>query len=312
VKTAVAPHPRELDARKLCEPFREEYSFEPHFLDTPGGALHYVDEGPESPDSKRSSTILCVHGNPTWSFYYRRLIRAFRGAHRVIAPDHIGCGLSDKPQDWSYRLQDHVANLERLVLELDLRDITLVVHDWGGAIGFGVAVRHPERFARFLVTNTAAFPADRIPLRINVCRTPFLGELAVRGLNAFARAATHMALERTERMTPKIRRAYLAPYDSWESRIATHRFVTDIPMQPEHPSFACLQAIADALPCLADKPMRIAWGERDWCFTPAFRGMWQERFPDAEVLALESAGHYLLEDAHEEVLPWLENFLERP
>jgi len=293
-------------AREACRSFRGEYPFEPHFLETPAGALHYLDEGPRD-----AAPVLCVHGNPTWSFYYRRLVRELSASHRVIAPDHLGCGLSDKPQEWSFRLADHVANLERLVLELDLRDLTLVVHDWGGAIGFGVAGRHPERFARFLVMNSAAFPADRIPLRIEVCRTPLLGELAVRGLNAFARAALVMATAHHERMTPEVRRGYLAPYDSWRNRIATHRFVADIPMSAQHPSWSALIEVAAGLESLRKKPMRIAWGERDWCFTPAFREMWQERFPEAEVLRIEHAGHYVLEDAHEEIIPWLTELLKR-
>ncbi len=287
-------------ATSACTSFQDEYPFAHHFLDTPAGALHYVDEGPRD-----ASPLLCVHGNPTWSFFYRRVIEQFAPTRRVVAPDHLGCGLSDKPQDWTYRLADHVDNLERLVLELDLRDITLVVHDWGGAIGAGLAVRHPDRIARLFVMNTAAFPSSRIPLRIAVCRTPLLGELAVRGFNAFARAAVHMATEAPGRMTPTVRKGYLAPYDSWRSRIATHRFVQDIPMSPSHPSYATLQAIDSDLRLLRGKPMRIAWGERDWCFTPAFREEWERRFPLAEVLALPDAGHYLLEDAHERVLPWL-------
>lgn len=293
-------------ARRLCAGFRGEYPFEPHFFPTRAGDLHYVDEGPRD-----AAPILCVHGNPTWSFYYRRLVKEFSADWRVVAPDHIGCGLSEKPQGWSYRLADHIANLEELVLGLDLQRITLVVHDWGGAIGCGVAVRHPERFERIFVTNTAAFLANRIPMRINVCKTPFLGELAVRGLNAFARAAVTMAIEDGSRMTPEVRSGYLAPYDSWETRIATHRFVRDIPMSPGHPSYATLAAIDEALPRLREKPMRIAWGMRDWCFTPEFEAMWEERFPQAEVLKLEQAGHYLLEDAHEEVLPWLREFMKQ-
>jgi haloalkane dehalogenase len=290
-------------ARRICRPFRDEYPFQPHFLGTPAGTMHYVDEGPSD-----APPILCVHGNPTWSFYYRRVARELAGDRRVLAPDHLGCGLSDKPQDWSYRLSDHVANLERFVLELDLRRITLVVHDWGGAIGCGVAARHPERFERLFLMNTAAFPVARLPLRIAVCKTPILGEFALRGLNAFARAAVTMAVEDVERMTPQVRRGYLAPYDSWRSRIATHRFVRDIPMSPRHASFAVLEAIDAGLVKLRDKPMRIAWGERDWCFTPTFRELWLERFPAAEVLALVHAGHYVLEDAHEQVLPWLSEF----
>ncbi len=292
---------RAAQAQQQCLSFREEYPFTHNFLETPAGALHYVDEGPRD-----ASPILCVHGNPTWSFYYRRLIQACSHNQRVIAPDHLGCGLSDKPQDWSYRLEDHIANLERLVLELDLRDITLVVHDWGGAIGCGLAVRHPERIARVLVMNTAAFPGGRIPSRIRVCRTPFLGALAVRGFNGFARAAVEMAVENAGVMTPEVRKGYLAPYDSWNNRIAVQRFVEDIPLSPEHPSYATLQAIDSDLRLLREKPIAIVWGEQDWCFTPAFRKQWERRFPLAKQLTIDEAGHYVLEEAHERILPWFQ------
>jgi pimeloyl-ACP methyl ester carboxylesterase len=291
---------RAADADQFCISFADEYAFEHHYLETPAGLLHYVDEGPRD-----ASPILCVHGNPTWSFYYRRLIQKFRGEQRVIAPDHIGCGLSDKPQDWSYRLADHIDNLERLVLELDLRDITLVVHDWGGAIGCGVATRHPERFARILVMNTAAFPGGRIPTRIRACRTPILGELAVRGLNGFARAAIEMAVENASVMTPEVRKGYLAPYDTWANRIAVQRFVEDIPLSADHPSYETLQAIDSDLRKLRGLPVAIVWGEQDWCFTPKFREQWERRFPMAQQLTFEDAGHYVLEEAHDRILPWV-------
>ncbi len=290
---------RTAEAEQFCLSFREEYPFAHQFLVTPGGALHYVDEGPRD-----ASPILCVHGNPTWSFYYRRLIESCRAENRVIALDNLGCGLSDKPQDWSYRLEDHIANLERLVIELDLRDITLVVHDWGGAIGCGFAVRHPQRIARILVMNTAAFPGGRIPSRIRVCRTPLLGSLAVRGFNGFARAAVEMAVENAGVMTPEIRKGYLAPYDSWNHRIAVQRFVEDIPLDPSHPSYATLQSIDSDLRLLRNKPMAIVWGDKDWCFTPAFREQWERRFPLAKQLTFPEAGHYVLEESHERILPW--------
>lgn len=289
-----------VEASRAVAGFREEYPFTPHLFAQPGGLQHYLDEGPED-----APPVLCVHGNPTWSFFYRRVVRALSPTRRVVVPDHLGCGLSEKPASWSYRLQDHIDNLERLVLSLDLERITLVVHDWGGAIGSGFAVRHPERIERLFVMNTAAFPADRIPLRIAACRIPLLGPLMVRGANAFAHAAVHMAVERPAVMTPSVRKGYLAPYGSWAERVAIQRFVEDIPMSPDHPSFATLQRIDRGLRSLRGKPVRLAWGMRDWCFTPAFLEMWERRFPLAESLRLEDAGHYLLEDAPERVLPWL-------
>lgn len=273
--------------------WRAQYPFEGHAFPQPAGVMNYVDAGSGRP-------ILFVHGNPTWSFYWRAALVAMQGTHRVVAPDHLGCGLSEKPQEWTYRLADHIDNLERLVLHLDLRDITLVVHDWGGAIGMGVATRRPDRFRDFVITNTAAFRAPKIPARIAICRTPLLGELAVRGLNGFAGAAVYMATERG--LSPEGRAGLLAPYDSWQSRIATHRFVLDIPMSPDHPSWNTLVAIEDGLPALRGKPMRLVWGERDWCFSPWFRKEFERRFPEARSFPLADVGHYVMEDAPTELV----------
>ena len=239
--------------------------------------------------------------------YWRELALAFASQMRVIAVDHLGCGLSDKPQRWTYTLEAHVANLERLLLELDLDEVTLAVHDWGGPIGMGVATRHPRRFARLVVTNTAAFPAPGLPPAIALGKLPVIGDVLIRGLNVFARAATRTTSVRP--LPADVRRAYLAPYDSYAHRIAIRRFVQDIPTGPRHPSHATLSAIAAGLERLATKPTCIVWGERDWVFTPTFRGLWQERFPAAEVHPIESAGHYLLEDAGAEVVAIVRRFL---
>lgn len=281
---------------------RHLYPFEPHFLDLDGWKYHYVDEGSGAP-------VLMVHGNPTWSFYYRNLILGLRGTHRVIAPDHIGCGLSDKPQDYPYRLAQHVSNLERLVLEEDLRDITLVVHDWGGAIGFGMAVRHPERIRRMVIFNTAAFRSSFMPLLLAIARVPGLGDLLIRGGNAFAGLATVLATSR--RMAPEVRAGFLHPYDSWANRIATLRFVQDIPHAPSHPSYATLAAIEAGLPLLKDRPTLLVWGMRDWVFTPAFLEAWERIYPHAEVRRLNDAAHYVVEDAGERILPWMREFLAK-
>ena len=292
--------------RAIVAGFSTEYPFEGKLFDLDGLRYHYLDEGPRD-----GEVLLFVHGNPTWSFYWRHAIRALSDRYRCIAVDHIGCGLSDKPARYPYQLAQHVQNLERLALALDLRRITLVVHDWGGPIGLGFATRHADRIARLIVLNTSAFTGGRAPWRIRVCRTPALGALAVRGLNAFAVAATVMALERRERMTPAVRRGYLAPYDSFAHRIATLRFVQDIPLSPSHPSYAELERIENALPIFSATPTCLIWGAMDWCFTPAhlerFRALW----PKAEVHVDEGAGHYVLEDARERALRWIERFLNR-
>lgn len=284
--------------------WRSLYPFDSHWLSLGGQRYHYVDEG-------AGETLLLVHGNPTWSFYWRNLILALRDRYRLIAPDHLGCGLSDKPQDYPYCLAQHIDNLKRLIVELDLRNITLCVHDWGGAIGLGAAVDLPERFSRLVIFNTAAFRCPTMPLRIRVCRTPLLGPLAVRGLNAFARAALWMATEKPERFTPEVRAGYLAPYDSWAHRVAIQRFVEDIPMNARHPSYDRLVQIEEGLPSLADKPIGLCWGMRDWCFTPAMLARFQDFYPRAEVHRFEDAGHYVIEDAHERIVPVIDEFVAR-
>lgn len=292
------------EARSRLAPIASEYPFVPRYFAQPEGLLqHFVDEGPPA-----ASPLLFVHGNPTWSFAWRRAIVELRDRFRCVAPDHVGCGLSDKPQRYSYRLEQHVKNLERLVHDLGLRRITLVMHDWGGPIGLGFARRNPERIARLVVLNTAAFPSRRMPRRLAVCRVPVVGTLAIRGLNAFARGATLMAVEHP--LSGVARRGYLLPYDSWRNRVATLAFVEDIPMKASHPSFAELRAIEDALPTFRDRKMAILWGERDWCFTPRFREEWERRFPDARSTRFEHAGHYVFEDAAEGVVGELRSFLE--
>ena len=294
------------------ESFRELYPFQSHYLTLEGLKYHYVDENPAEPSNRLAAEpLVMLHGNPTWSFYYRRLIAEFRKTHRVIAPDHMGCGLSDKPQAYPYTLAQHIANLEALLETLKLERITLFLHDWGGPIGMGYALRHPERVKRFVIFNTAAFPAAWIPFRINICKLPLFGTLAVRGFNAFAGLAPSMACAKQERMTPAVKAGYLAPYDSYAHRIAILKFVQDIPMSPAHPTYTLVQQIGAGLSAFKDRPMLIIWGEHDWCFTTAFLAEWQQRFPQAEVHRIAEAGHYVVEDAHEQIIPWVREFFAK-
>lgn len=357
-----------VDQASALEP---HYPFKSHFLEIDGHRMHYVDEG-------TGPVVVMLHGNPTWSFYYRHLISGLSDRFRVIAPDHIGCGLSEKPRVYPYTLATHIDNVDRLLEHLEVSDVTLAVHDWGGAIGFGWAMRRPQRVKRFVVFNTAAFLEGRTPLRIRLCGWPIVGEVLVRGFNAFARSALHMASKVPGRMTPEIRRGYLMPYDSYGHRVAILRFVRDIPSttlaresklrpasrlrqwrqrlagalglrpktggnpgsfqnptvregplgrtlsslnpqshnlhrtaKPSIPSHKILQEIEEALPGFADRPMIIFWGMRDFCFHEGFLDGWTRRFPDAEVHRFADAGHYVVEDAHERILPLLRAFLEK-
>ncbi len=283
---------------------RELYPFAPHWLETSAGRLHFVDEGPQDAET----AVICVHGNPTWSFFYRKVIKQLAPTFRVIAPDHLGCGLSDKPQKYPYRLADHIENLAKLVATLPQRQLHFVVHDWGGAIGLGVAAQLAERVGKLVILNTAAFPGP-CPRRIQVCRWPVVGPLLVRGLNGFAGPAACMAV--THPLAPAVKRGFLWPYRNWADRVAVLRFVQDIPLERNHPSAATLRLVERGLDKLRDKPTLIGWGMRDFCFTPGYLAEWRRRFPQAEVREYAEADHYVLEDAGEELIPAIGSFLGR-
>jgi len=287
----------------------ELYPFEPHWLTLPSGhRMHYVDEGPRD-----APVVLMLHGNPTWSFYWRRLISALRLSHRVIAPDHIGCGKSDKPGDdtYSYRLAQRVQDIEALVEQLGLQGITLAVHDWGGMIGMGWAHRHPDLVARLVVLNTAAFPmpsTKRLPASLWLARDTKAGALLVRGFNAFARGATRLAVTRV-RLPKEVRDGLCAPYDSWDHRRAVLRFVQDIPLEESDPSFSLVRDVGEHLHQFNDRPVLICWGERDFVFDDHFLKVWKSALPDAEVHQFPDCGHYVLEDAPAEIEQLVRRFL---
>ena len=283
-----------------------EYPFSPRrFALSDGVSLSFVDEGPRT-----DSAVLMVHGNPTWSYYYRHVVRALSPTSRCVVPDHVGMGLSEKPADRDYTLARRIADLGELVSGLGLRQIDLVVHDWGGAIGLGFAGCHPEMIRRLVILNTAAFPDARIPARIAACRLPVLGPLLVRGLNGFAWPATRMAMAR-RRLSAEERRGYLFPYGSWADRVAVDAFVRDIPMNRQHPTRATLEAVEAGLARLREKQALIIWGGRDFCFNDHFLGRWRTILPGAAVHRIADAGHYVIDDAREEAVPLIRSFLEQ-
>lgn len=287
--------------------WREVYPFASHWIEVDQGLRqHYIDEGPRDAEQ----TIVAVHGNPTWSFFYRSMIDAFRKSVRVIAIDHLGCGLSDKPQAYDYCLSNHTANLLNLIDTIHVRNATLVVHDWGGAIGLGAAVQRQDIFERFLVLNTGAFPPPYLPRRIAACRWPWIGSFAVRYWNAFAQTATFMAIDRLPRLNPVAKAGLLAPYDTPANRIAIDRFVQDIPMTRSHKTFGVLEALEKRLPELSGKRIHFVWGMKDWCFRPECMERLSISWPDATRCELADVGHYVMEEAPEEVvreLAWLLN-----
>ena len=285
------------------------YPFSGHTLNLDGLSYHYLDEGAGEP-------VVMVHGNPSWSFYYRNLVQALKGRYRCIVPDHIGCGFSDKPGDdrYDYTLSRRVDDLERLIDHLQLEGkITLVLHDWGGMIGMAYATRHPERIARLVLLNTAAFhlPKEKkFPLGLKICRDTALGTLLVRGFNAFSVGASIVGCKKNP-MNAVLQQAYRSPYNSWANRIATLRFVQDIPLKPGDRNYELVSEVAAGLHRFSELPISIFWGELDFVFDPTFLAEWIGRFPKAKVHRYPDAGHYILEDMKEEVVPLIADFLKQ-
>ncbi|MCF3648136.1 alpha/beta fold hydrolase [Synoicihabitans lomoniglobus] len=276
---------------------RELYPFTPQRFTTPSGAgMSYVDEG------EGTEAVLMLHGNPTWSFYYRDLVKAIAPKKRCIVPDHIGMGLSEKPENYAYTLATRIDDIAALVESLGLTKVDLVVHDWGGAIGFGFAQRRPDLIGRITILNTAAFTSIHLPRRIALCKFGGVGPALVRGVNAFAWPATWMAMSRRA-LSNDENRGYLYPYDSWANRVAVSAFVQDIPMRPSHPTWPTLQIVEDGIAKFRDRDVLILWGGRDFCFNDQFFKEWETRLPQAKTMYLEDAGHYVLEDARGDAIP---------
>ena len=273
-----------------------------------GFNLHLLDEG-------RGDTVLMLHGNPTWSFYYRDLVLGLRDRHRVIAPDYIGCGLSDKPDEhnYDYTLRRRVDDLAALIEQADIHGrITLLMHDWGGMIGMAYATRFPERIARLVLLNTAAFhlpKAKKLPASLWLCRNTPLGELIIRDTGLFTSVLARWAVCRP--MEQRVREAYLLPYRAAQDRTGLLRFVQDIPLHPGDASYDLVSDVQAKLPAFRQTPTLILWGDRDFVFDHHFLLEWRKFLPAAEVHRFPNAGHYVLEDAGAEILPLILDFFAR-
>jgi len=291
------------------ESFRHLYPFKSHYLNLNGLKYHYVDEGSGQP-------VVMVHGNPTWSFYFRDLIKALSGQYRVIAPDHIGCGLSDKPDSktYDYKLKSRVDDLESLIENLKIKEkISLVLHDWGGFIGMAYALRHPERIGRFVLMNTAAFlPPEGKPIPtilIMIRRLRLLAMLAVQGFNLFALGA--LFINSYKGLSKDVKAGLIAPYNCWQNRIATLKFVQDIHLTENNPSYGVVKQVDIKMKLFLNLPILICWGKHDFVFDLDYLKEWQRRFPDADAHIFPEAGHYVLEDVPEKIIPLTREFLQK-
>ena len=286
------------------------FPFQSRFHVQAGGhRLHYLDEG--SPDDQ---PVVMVHGNPTWSFYYRNLVNDLKSDHRCLVPDHVGMGLSDRPDDAGYRytLQSRLDDLGHWLNAVEPeRPVDLIVHDWGGAIGMSWAARHPERVRRIVLLNTWAFNIPRhesLPASLKFARTG-LGAFLIQRFNAFSGLAVRMAT--AGKLDKDVASGLVAPYQGEPAqRLATLRFVQDIPLKESDPAWSVLDETASRLPALADKPILIAWGGKDFVFNDKVLAIWKEVYPGAEVEYHPDAGHYVLEDAHDRIAPRVKAFLE--
>lgn len=282
------------------------YPFESQYLSIGGHRYHYIEAGTGDP-------VVMVHGNPSWSFYFRELMQRLSADHRCIAPDHIGMGYSDKPgdADYPYTLARRVEDLETFLEAKNIHHrITLILHDWGGPIGMSFARRHPKAIDKIVLLNTAAFHLPKsksFPWVLRLTRTYF-GTLAVRGLNAFSRGATYLGVKR-RRLPADVRRAYSAPYNSWHNRIGTLRFVQDIPLAPSDRGYDYVTDLQSHLYLFEDTPVLIVWGMKDFIFDRHFLDKWLEYLPHAQVHRFEDCGHYILEDAPDEVGQLIADFV---
>jgi haloalkane dehalogenase len=267
----------------------ELYPFESKFAEIGGARVHYVDEGSGPP-------LLLLHGNPTWSFLYRDIIKGLRDRYRCIAPDYPGFGLSAAPAGYGFTPLEHAEIVEELVQELDLSGITMMVQDWGGPIGFSVATRNPDRFAAFVIGNTWAWPqSDRTTQLFSRFMGGRVGGYLILHRNVFVERLIPSGVKR-KKLSPEVMNAYRGPFAAVESRRPVHVFPREILA-----SRPFLAQVERGLPALADRPALIVWGDRDVAFREPAMRRWEELFPNHRTVRLEGAAHYIQEEAADEI-----------
>lgn len=276
------------------------------WFDTDAGRMHYLDAGPRD-----APPVLLVHGNPSSGYLFRRFVAALvADGRRVVVPDHLGFGRSDKPRDAAALTPAaHAARLGALVAALDLRDVSLVVHDWGAAFALDAFTRDPSRLRDLAVINGFAHAPDgtlSLPLPLRLFRVPVLGELLVLGLNLVVRAfLLGGGLARPERLDPDARAAYLGAHPSWRDRSAMLALARAFPARAEEPVGRWLAALEARLAAVAHAPVFVAWGLRDTVLPPAWIARWTRSFPRATVLRLDDTGHFAQEDSPTQLVPAL-------
>ncbi len=265
-----------------------------------GHRMHFIDEG-------SGPVVVCLHGNPTWGFLFRNLITALRQDFRVIVPDHVGCGLSDKPASVYFRAADRIAHLQELLEQLGIGRFSLVMHDWGGPIGTGLAVRRPDDIERLVYFNTTLAETSLLPTMIRQAAAPGIGRLLTQHTMRFMTLLTTLGV--AQPLPDEIKQGYHRPYRTWANRRAIWGFVRDIPFSRSHPTAPLMDAMVAGLPALAAKPVKIIWGMKDPCFHPEILGQVAARFPQADVVRIANASHLVLEDAPGQAIAEVREFL---
>jgi haloalkane dehalogenase len=271
---------------------RTEYPFTPRPFDTPDGRMSYLDEGSGKP-------VFLVHGTPSWSFEWRHVVRSLAGERRLIAPDHLGFGLSEKPARAPYRVADHARRLLALFDALDLHDVTLVVHDFGGPIGLPIALERPSRVTRVVVVNSWMWPNGDDPATARLCRMVSgpVGRFLYRWMNASPRWLLPASFGDRKRLTPAVHSQYVGPFASREERTAPWVLGTELTGGDAH-----YASLWERRAALAQLPMTIVWGEKDPAFGAKALARWTEAFPHASVVRCPGAGHFPQEEDPDAVI----------
>ncbi|MEW6645895.1 MAG: alpha/beta fold hydrolase [Pseudomonadota bacterium] len=278
---------------------RNAYPFEPHYFQTAAGRMHYVDVGSGEP-------IVFLHGNPAWSFLYRKQISRFSAGYRCIAPDLIGFGFSDKPRDWEYLPEQHAANIAALIDHLGLDRITLVVNDWGGPIGMSYAVNHPEKVQRLVVLNTWAWPVDD-----DFHYTSFsalmggpLGRFLIRRFNFFVNSFMRVAFGDKRRLEKAAHAHYRHALPTPDARKGCCVFPGQI-----IGSTKWLAALWSRIGLLKETSTLFVWGMKDIAFREKELQRWQAALPNSHTVRLPGVGHFVAEEAPEALAEAMEAFL---
>lgn len=275
---------------------KKQFPYQSRFFQVGRQKIHYIDEG-------FGPVVLMMHSCPFWSFEFRALIADLSRDHRVIAMDQMGFGLSDKPEDYDYRLETHANHVDSFVHALGLKKFSMILHGRGATIGMAYAVRHPDDISGFVTFNAQAFSEFTLPFGLQICRLKWIGAKILMLLNIFGRDIKHLP--------PEVREKYIDPVPGVNCRLPLQRFIEDIPCVPEDLSAQTMFTIENALWLLLEKPACIIWAEKDWLYKKSDRDRWRKYFPKAEYHTLKDAGRCITEDAPGEINGIVRDFLTR-